>query len=401
MMEPGTNRSAGRRSAAASLAAWLLAVVPGAALAQSVSDYRLPGSTEPKANPGAQGPVDTDNPMVRGPAPSPVQTPTPSPLPGASVPAASPSAAPIARNPAQPRPVPAPARTGQPVPGDAPPATAAPSPGLPPLVVASPSPSPTPALPTVLSGPAPAFEQTTPNAAEPIDWRRYWPFLAAILASLVAALIAVVLRRRRLHEPAVEFEPPVVREVQPSDPAPLPRADEPRAPLTVPEPPRAPAGLGISLEAQRLSASLMATTLSYRLTLTNTTGQPLSALAIEGDIIAAHASLAPEQQIASNAQRLELRHALVSLAAGERVEFSGDMRLPLTAITPIRAGDAAYFVPLARLRIEASTTAGTPFVEAQTYVIGEISDKPGAALRPFRLDLGPRIYQNVGQRAVA
>ena len=333
MMEPGTNRSAGRRSAAARLAALLLAAVPSAALAQSVSDYRLPGSTQPAANPGAQGPVDTDNPVVRGPAPRPVQTPTPSPRPSASAPAASPSPAPIARNPAQPRPAPAPARTAQPVSGDAPPATAAPSPGLPPLVVAPPSPSATPALPPVLSGPAPASEQAAPEAAEPIDWRRYWPFLAAALATLVAGLIAVVLRRRRLREPVVEFEPPVVRQVKPSDPAPLPRADEPRATPTVPEPPHAPAGLGVSLEARRLSASLMATTLSYRLTLTNTTGQPLSALAIEGDIIAAHASLAPEQQIASNAQRLELRHALVSLAAGESVEFSGDMRLPLTAIT--------------------------------------------------------------------
>jgi hypothetical protein len=155
------------------------------------------------------------------------------------------------------------------------------------------------------------------------------------------------------------------------------------------------------LEARRMNASLMATTLSYSLTLTNHSGEALSALAIEGDMVAAHASLPPERQIASNAQRLELRHALVALAPGESAEFTGDFRLPLTAITPIRSGEAAYFVPLARLRVEASTAAGKPMIEAQTFVVGELPEQPGAALRPFRLDLGPRNYARIGQRAVS
>ena len=149
-----------------------------------------------------------------------------------------------------------------------------------------------------------------------------------------------------------------------------------------------------------MSASLMATTLSYTLTLTNNSPDTLSALAIEGDMIAAHASLPPEQQIASQGQRLELRHALVTLAPGESAEFKGDFRLPLASLNPIRAGDAAYFVPLARMRVEASTSAGDPLVKAQTWVVGETSDAPGAGLRPFRLDLGPRVYSKVGQRAV-
>ena len=149
-----------------------------------------------------------------------------------------------------------------------------------------------------------------------------------------------------------------------------------------------------------MSASLMATTLSYALTLTNHSRDTLSALAVEGDMIAAHASLPPDQQIASHDQRLELRHALVTLAPGESAQFTGDFRLPLNALNPIRAGDAAYFVPLARLRVEASTPAGTPLVQVQTYVVGETGDDPNAALRPFRLDLGPRTYSRIGQRAV-
>ena len=199
----------------------------------------------------------------------------------------------------------------------------------------------------------------------------------------------------------LEFVPPVV-------PAPAPRPVPQAQPAPAagsarnPEPQLAAAlpGLGIALEARRMSASLMATTLSYTLTLTNNSPDTLSALAVEGDMIAAHASLPPEQQIASGGQRLELRHALVTLAPGESAQFSGDFRLPLSALNPIRAGDAAYFVPLARLRVEASTTGGQPLVQVQTYVVGETGDAPGAGLRPFRLDLGPRTYSRIGQRAV-
>ena len=75
--------------------------------------------------------------------------------------------------------------------------------------------------------------------------------------------------------------------------------------------------LEIALEAKRLNASLMATTLTYAVRITNNAAIPLSALAIEGDMISAHASLPPEQQIANAAQRLELRHAHVALAPGE------------------------------------------------------------------------------------
>jgi hypothetical protein len=244
--------------------------------------------------------------------------------------------------------------------------------------------------PTGLPDLAPATAEITPSP--PGEWP--WPWIAGGAALLLAALGAVLLWRRR--RPALdlelEFEPPVVVAPKPEsapEPAPPPRAAQPAS------------GLGIALEVRRMNASLMATTLSYNLRLTNHSAELLSALAIEGDMVAAHASLPPERQIASSAQRLELRHALVALAPGESAEFTGDFRLLLTAITPIRSGNAALFVPLARLRVEASTPSGSPLIAAQTFVVGELSEQPGAALRPFRLDLGPRNYMRVSQRAVS
>jgi hypothetical protein len=154
-------------------------------------------------------------------------------------------------------------------------------------------------------------------------------------------------------------------------------------------------GLVVTLEARRMSASLMATTLSYHLTLTNNTDALLTALAIEGDMVAAHGQLPPERQVANRDQKLELRHALAELAPGESAEFNGDIRVPLNMITPIRSGELALFIPLARFRIEAG-----PLIVTRTFVVGDAPEDPAAGLRPFRLDLGPRTYSRIGQRAL-
>ena len=56
---------------------------------------------------------------------------------------------------------------------------------------------------------------------------------------------------------------------------------------------------------------------------------------------------------------------------------------------------------LARFRIEAARKGAETLRLARTFVVGETPEKAGAALRPFRLDLGPRVYSRVGQREVA
>ena len=372
------------------------ALVPGVATAQTLPDFSIPGA-RPTSNPRSQGPVDADNPIVRAPVVRPTPTPAPSPVPVASptpvprAPATTVSAPPVSgtapsRNPAPPP------RT---VPAASPQASesAAPGPAATDAVTLFPLPSGS-SLPTITA----TDSVILPAAAERTSGS-YWPWLAGGAALLAALLAGLWWRSRQPRTLLLDFVPPVVPAPAPApvEPQPAPAA---RNPLPSPQLAAIPRGLGITLEAKRMSASLMATTLSYALTLTNNSHETLSALAVEGDMIAAHASLPPEQQIASDGQRLELRHALVTLAAGESAQFTGDFRLPLTAINPIRAGDAALFVPLARLRVEASTPAGKPLVQVQTYVVGETGDVPGAGLRPFRLDLGPRTYSRIGQRAV-
>ena len=81
--------------------------------------------------------------------------------------------------------------------------------------------------------------------------------------------------------------------------------------------------------------------------------------------------------------------------------FHGEFKLALADITPIRSGKAALFIPLARFRVEAVRRGAPPLVANSTFVVGEDQERPGAALRPFRLDLGPRLYSRIGQRELA
>ena len=391
-------RTGGSVKAATGATALALLLVSAPGLAQSAPVFSIP-TAGPTSNPRSQGPVDDDHPVVRAtPSPSPAPAPAPAPLP---VPSPVPSARPSQASTAAPRPTVArPAPSGS---ANAPAISASPT-------AASPS-TATPVPNDGLIVPEPSVSATDSFELPPVSdaasdtpsW--YWPWLAGA-AALVATLFAVLWwrRRRGVNAEVLEFEPPVV---QAADPVPAPVAVPLAPPKPAPAPPLpeplfspAPQGLGIALEARRMSASLMATTLSYTLTLTNNSAQALSALAVEGDMISAHASIPPEQQMASHGLRLELRHALVTLAPGESAEFTGDLRLPLSSITPIRAGEAAFFVPLARLRVEASTAAGASLVQVQTFVVGELPETAGAGLRPFRLDLGPRVYSQIGQRAV-
>lgn len=386
---------AGRAPALAAALGALLTAVPLAA--QASGDYRLPGAA---ASPGsrAAGPVDPTDPTIGLPRTRPSATPSPEPAAPMASPSATPRPTPAPSAAASPRPAaPRPLATSQARPAATQPApTAVPSPDAP-ATSAPIAPIAAPPSPSALPAPLPAAE-TAPLASEPLDWRP-WTGGAALLLALLGAL--VWWRRRKPAHPVADFEPPpVAAPAAPDAHAPA----QPAAPIAAPSEPAAaaaPAGLALSLEARRMTASLMATTLSYAIRLTNTGPAPLAAVAVEGDLVSAHASLPVERQIANDSHRLELRHAHVALAPGESIEFTGDMRLPLTEITPIRAGAAAYFVPLVRLRVEAEGSAPLPQVLVQTFVIGELPDQDGGALRPFRLDLGPRTYSRIGQRPVA
>jgi hypothetical protein len=155
--------------------------------------------------------------------------------------------------------------------------------------------------------------------------------------------------------------------------------------------------LVFALEATRLSATLVAATLAYRLVVSNRGATPLSDIAISGDMTSAHASRPTDELFALTGPELPPLHAVPSLAPGESVTIGGEMRLPLAAVMPIRHGEAQLFVPLARFDGWASATGGGAVHTRSVFLVGQEGDA-GDRLQPFRIDLGPRVWSQVGQK---
>ena len=229
--------------------------------------------------------------------------------------------------------------------------------------------------------PPPAVTAQTPTLtpAEPGVTR--WLWIAVALAAVASAGAALVWWRRRTvvaAEPV--FERPVVR-----------AKAEPIA-ETVPAPTTA---LTLDLEAGRMSATLVNATLAYRLMLE--AGSAVNDVVVRGDMTAAHASRPTEEQL--GLADAPVLHRIARIEGGEQLELTGEIRLPLSAITPIRHGSAALFVPL--VRIEATGEIdGKSVILRSAFVIGLEEAPSQARLQPFRLDLGPRIYSDVGRRAL-
>ncbi|MBO9519800.1 MAG: hypothetical protein J7493_17210 [Porphyrobacter sp.] len=228
-----------------------------------------------------------------------------------------------------------------------------------------------------------------------------WPWvLGGILLLGVLGLAGLVWWRRRplagiplevpqLERPKVDVPPAPV-------PQPLPESLVPIAPA----PPQQPATMSaeplqVTLEPLRLSLTLMNATLDYRLEVSNRGSSPITGLTIGADMISAHASMSREEQLAGPGRSATAPQSIERLEPGESKVISGAFRVPFSQIVPIRQGSTALLLPLARFRVEAE--GSEPVV--RTFVVGQPGE--GSALQPFRLDLGPRIYPHLAQRAFA
>ncbi|MBV1689101.1 hypothetical protein KRR38_15820 [Novosphingobium sp. G106] len=366
------------------LIAALLALA-SSAKAQSVQDYRLPPAPLPTAT--AAGPVDSDHPVAapskNTPAPEPTVAPpiVVPPAPAAATPTVRPSTA------AAPRVAPSPRAEAQAAPSSTP--TAVPLPKVEPAAV----PTAVATEPAAAPSTAPVPAMAAPEENE--HW--LWIAIAAALVLMLGGLLRW--RHRARGSEAVEYEPTADLEPAPSPPAslthpPSRREPPPAAPSTAPPPPRAQLRpLEMQLEARHLSRAMVNATLAYRLTLTNQSDASSGPLRIAGDIVSAHASLSAAEQLAPGEAALAAIHEVPALAPGESVTLSGELRMPIASILPINSGGSRVFVPLARFRAETPESATT-----RVFVIGQASEQPGGALRPFPLDRGPGVDRALDQR---
>ena len=399
--------------------------LPSVAAAQD--GFQLPPSSGETGT--VQGPVAEGVPPPRSPQPTPSPTPAPRPTqaiepieipaPAASA-SPSPAASPAAGSSptAEPGPATSPAPTA--LETDEAENEAADEPATEPATDAtradSVEPARTPQAPypaQVPLEPLPELELETGQQGWPIPWALV--FLALLALAGAGAALWWWRRESTGREifviPTIQRPRPVDRKIAPEADAPSPNGS-PAAPPASPhdtakqkeendEEEDAPANpLRVALEPRQLRLSLVNATLSYRLLLTNSGEVPLTDIAISGDMISAHSSLSREQQVAAPNQPLEPIQTIERLGAGESRTVSGQFQLPLPMIRPIRRGEIALFVPLARLSIVArGENGGQPTVI--TSVVGQIPPRGAQGLQPFRLDLGPRTYSDLSQRAFA
>jgi hypothetical protein len=374
---------------AALAAALAFALAPGMLAAQD-GQFDLRDRATPTPEPTVVGPVDPENPVIR-----PRQTPR------AAAPTELPSATPTATVGPPPTPVDdaSQPRSTATRPAPLPRGDVSPLPAPTQQLDASRSPSALPtsgALPPTRRPPG-TYQPRNLDLVADRDPIALWLALGALALLLGLGGWLVWSRYYRSRAGAVtapEIERPRVVEPKPEPkPAPTPA-------MPAPVPPTAETGLPLALEATRLSATLMTTTLAYRLAVTNRGAATVRDVRVDGDMVAAHASRPPEQLFGPYAAVLPELHRVSALAPGESVTLTGEIRLPLVAITPIRRGNAAFFVPLARLRARGVTRTGISAEGGGTYLVGQ---EPGAnrKLQPFRLDLGPRNYSKLGQHLLS
>lgn len=349
----------------------LLAATPGAMAAApgSVTDFRLPEATQIPAEPDRQGPVAPDVPESRAPAPTPAATaPAPRPRPATtSVPTPGPAIT---------LPVPSPAQSALP--------TAPNSPVAAPVITPSPTTaSETAALPQPVQ-PAPLPAPAPPTADGP---SAPTIVLGGVLVLALLGLAALVWRRRRqgaADVPLIEPARPIAAPTPTPAPAPVPAAPEPQPALT------------ITLLPPRLSLTLVNAALEWRVDLHNRSGDAIDGIVVAADMISAHADLPAEDRASGPAPDADAV-TLGRIAAGDRAEAGGTIRLPFPRITPIWHGEVALLMPMLRLRISA---AGTEPM-TRVYLVGQPSLAAGDTLQPFRLDLGPRVYPDLAHRPFA
>jgi hypothetical protein len=376
---------------ALAMALALCAVTASAQTPGSVEDFRLPPQPSPAPAP-VEGPVDADNPVARPtvnpPQPQPAVSPTPtapvaSPIPTADATRGSRSAP--RERPVTPQATLAPTSTAI-------------SPATPTEALSTPS-----AIPEATS---PAMETSLPPSG---DTGGSWTWIAALAALLLAGLGVIAWKRRGTAtkemdaeiagEEAPPFPEPALFEIPPAPAEPLPMP----SPVTLP-PVALTADTGqSSLEAhfaaQSLTCSLVFASLAYRLELSNRGDTPKGPFRIAGDVTSAHASLSTGDQLSPDGAAMPAIHRVEPLAPGESATVTGQLRMAMADIVPVRQGQTALFVPLARFHIadegegDVSTT--------RVFVVGEAGEAPDGGLRPFRLDRMPGVVRGLDQRDVS
>jgi MYXO-CTERM domain-containing protein len=324
----------------------------------------------------------------QAPAPPPAAAPTPAPERTETRPAPAPARQPAREAPA--RAEPAPARSTAPAGGPpadrtetstAAPDVAQPEANLPAPVFSGPS-FPAPALP------APIADPGSPTAAsESLGWMPW----AVGLAALLALLGFVMLRRRRDAFASDGY----VRERAARVPAPAPRPLPPPAPVAVPRAPQP--RIELDFQPDRVVLTPEKAEIHYRLTVRNAGDAAATDVRVAIDMF--NAGTGQEPELAAFLAERQLAGSDGSewrLAPGQEEKLQGVASMTNADIRGIEVQGRRLFIPLVAFNFVCGDEGKVQ--TAASYLVGREADPPAEKMGPFRLDTGPRVYRNVGQR---
>lgn len=380
-----------------------------------------PTSSAPAPNPNQQGPeLDVYRDPATPRATPPVVVP-PAVTPTVVTPTVTRPAAtvqPMPR-PDRPRPAPAPSpaepRPNRPVERATPP----PAPATSPPVAAEPAvdseaanatmPAASQPLPPPVADATNASEPVSPPAPATADEDGSLPWIIGGAVALIALAAAFFLRRRRSVRPPVKL-PATVPAPAPSRAADTPPAPDPSASLHAPATaPAATAGrpwIDMDMAVAQARYSLMGVTIAYRLILHNRGDRPAQDVLVRGMLGNGGARQQAVLQGFFTGQDGLPIHNAVSIAPGETVQMTGELRLTPDQIVPVDMGQRSLLIPLAafdaayRWGAEDGDLIGQGRT-ARAFIVGQEQEPPADRLAPLRLDQGPRQYRRPAARAAA
>ncbi|MEK7456452.1 MAG: hypothetical protein AABZ76_16240 [Pseudomonadota bacterium] len=420
----------------------LLAVTPALAQQATGSDpvvnLQRAAPPPPADDPRRQGP-ELD--VFRGTA-TPAPTPTPS-LPPIVAPTVTP--APTQRTPtpapASQRPAPTPAPTRTETPRNAPSSAPTERPAARDATPAQPSPAPAVAEPdnaanavetpppAALPAPEPVTADNSVTTAEPAPDAEAqglsWPWIAAAIAALAVIAGFLLMRRRRAASDVdavpASAPPPAAPRPAPAPVAPPPPAPAP-APAPIPAPTPAPAPepvapapasdaedrpwIDLGLDISLARSSLIGVTIGYTLLLHNRGDRPARDIMVRGILGNAGAQQDALLRHFFGGETGMPLHSIVSIAPGETVRMTNELRLAQDEIVPVTMGERALLVPIAafdahyRWGEDEEAPEGTGRT-GRAFIVGQEQDPPAERLSPFRLDQGPRQFRRPAARAAA
>ena len=330
--------------------------------------------------------------------------------PAAPVPAPTPPSDPVARpapSTTERRPEPRPAERAETRPAERAPAAPVAEPALeaPPSVsLPEPAPQSETALPPVAEPAPPASSpaaETQPAGDEGSSWLVY---AAGGVALLVLLAWAAMRLRRRAEEKRLEQARGAARaelgdalfakwrpEAQPV-PTPEPEATPVAFPAEAP--PRA--WLEIDINAERAAATDSEATVHYALTLANRGEAAAGNIRIdarlfnasaEGEMLAFFQGPIHEQSGSPH----------VTIAPDGRLTLMGQVTMPMADVREIELQGRRIFVPMVAINVAYDWEGGSGRT-SRSWLVGREPETPSAKMGAFRLDLGPRVYRQVGQR---